>query len=135
MSKSKSIFIVDTPESINGEPPCYYCPLYQTDSDYYYQSYICQNITNEIEDNDNNMWEIYKNCPLKPHQNAIPIEWLHSIMEKQIIFAMNSEMEGTTTVKDGVIHCVSGALACQVLANVIELWEKEKEAEHGKKEN
>lgn len=76
MSKSKSIFIVDTPESINGEPPCYYCPLYQTDSDYYYQSYICQNITNEIEDNDNNMWEIYKNCPLKPHQNAIPIEWI-----------------------------------------------------------
>ena len=76
MSKPKSIFIVDTPESINGEPPCYYCPLYQTDSDYYYQSYICQNITNEIEDNDNNMWEIYKNCPLKPHQNAIPIEWI-----------------------------------------------------------
>ena len=67
--------------------------------------------------------------------DAIPIEWLHSIMEKQLIFAMNSEMEGTTTVKDGVIHCVSGALACQVLANVIELWEKEKEAEHGKKEN
>lgn len=58
---------------------------------------------------------------------AIPVEWLHSIMEKQIIFAMNSEMEGTTTVKDGVIHCVSGALACQVLANVIELWEKENE--------
>ena len=63
---------------------------------------------------------------------AIPIEWLHSIMERQLIFAMNSEMEGTTTVKDGVIHCVSGALACQVLANVIELWEKEKEAEHGR---
>lgn len=57
---------------------------------------------------------------------AIPIEWLHSIMKKQLIFAMNSEMEGTTTVQDGVIHCVSGALACQVLANVIELWEKEK---------
>ena len=58
---------------------------------------------------------------------AIPIEWLHSIMERQLIFAMKSEMEGTTTVKDGVIHCVSGALACQVLANVIELWEKESE--------
>lgn len=56
---------------------------------------------------------------------AIPIEWLHSIMERQLIFAMESEMEGTTTVQDGVIHCVSGALACQVLANVIELWEKE----------
>lgn len=56
---------------------------------------------------------------------AIPIEWLHSIMEKQLIFAMESEMEGTTTVQDGVIHCVSGAVACQVLANVIELWEKE----------
>lgn len=55
----------------------------------------------------------------------IPIEWLHSIMEKQLIFAMESEMEGTTTVQDGVIHCVSGAVACQVLANVIELWEKE----------
>lgn len=56
---------------------------------------------------------------------AIPIEWLHNIMKKQLIFAMNSEMEGTTTVQDGVIHCVSGALACQVVANVIELWEKE----------
>ena len=56
---------------------------------------------------------------------AITIEWLHSIMEKQLIFAMKSEMEGTTTVQDGVIHCVSGALACQVLANVIKLWEKE----------
>lgn len=61
----------------------------------------------------------------KREVEAIPIEWLHSIMEKQIIFAMESEMEGTTTVKDGVIHCVSGALACQVLANIIELWEKE----------
>ena len=59
-----------------------------------------------------------------PTVKAIPIEWLHSIMKKQLIFAMESEMEGTTTVKDGVIHCVSGALACQVLANVIELWEK-----------
>lgn len=58
---------------------------------------------------------------------AIPIEWLHSIMKKQLIFAMKSEMEGTTTVQDGVIHCVSGAVACQVLANVIELWEKENE--------
>lgn len=82
MSKPKSIFIVDTPESINGEPPCYYCPLYQTDSDYYYQSYICQNITNEIEDNDNNMWEIYKNCPLKPHQKAIPVEWIEKFMDR-----------------------------------------------------
>ena len=63
----------------------------------------------------------------QPEVKAIPIEWLHSIMEKQVIFAMNSEMEGTTTVQDGVIHCVSGALACQVLANVIELWEKENE--------
>lgn len=58
---------------------------------------------------------------------AIPIEWLHSIMKRQLIFAMESEMEGTTTVKDGVIHCVSGALACQVLANIIKLWEKENE--------
>lgn len=63
----------------------------------------------------------------KPYRKAIPIEWLHSIMEKQLIFAMESEMEGTTTVQDGVIHCVSGALACQVLANVIELWKKENE--------
>ena len=62
-----------------------------------------------------------------PTVKAIPIEWLHSIMEKQLIFAMNSEMEGTTTVQDGVIHCISGALACQVLANVIKLWEKENE--------
>ena len=62
-----------------------------------------------------------------PTVKAIPIEWLHSIMERQLIFAMKSEMEGTTTVKDGVIHCVSGALACQVLENVIELWEKENE--------
>ena len=59
------------------------------------------------------------------NKNAIPIEWLHSIMERQIIFAMESEMEGTTTVKDGFIHCVSGALACQVLVNVIKLWEEE----------
>lgn len=61
----------------------------------------------------------------QPIVEAIPIKWLHSVMERQIIFAMESEMEGTTTVKDGVIHCVSGALACQVLANVIKLWEKE----------
>lgn len=60
-----------------------------------------------------------------PTVEAITIEWLHSIMKKQLIFAMESEMEGTTTVQDGVIHCVSGALACQVLANVIGLWEKE----------
>ncbi len=60
-----------------------------------------------------------------PTVPAIPIEWLHSIMKRQLIFAMESEMEGTTTVQDGVIHCVSGAVACQVLANVIELWEKE----------
>lgn len=63
-----------------------------------------------------------------PTVKAIPIEWLHSIMERQIIFAMKSEMEGTTTVKDGVIHCISGALACQVLANVIELREKENDS-------
>lgn len=62
-----------------------------------------------------------------PTVEAIPIEWLHSIMKKQLIFAMESEMDGTTTVQDGVIHCVSGALACQVLANVIALWEKENE--------
>lgn len=60
-----------------------------------------------------------------PTVEAIHIWWLHSIMEKQLIFAMESEMEGTTTVQDGVIHCVSGALACQVLSNVIKLWEKE----------
>ena len=75
------------------------------------------------------LWYTFKETVDKtPTVKAIPVEWLHSIMEKQIIFAMNSEMEGTTTVKDGVIHCVSGALACQVLANVIELWEKENEA-------
>lgn len=69
-----------------------------------------------------------ENIDMQPTVKAIPIEWLHSIMEKQLIFAMNNEMEGTTTVKDGVIHCVSGALACQVLANVIKLWKKEHEA-------
>jgi hypothetical protein len=62
-----------------------------------------------------------------PTVQAITVEWLHSIMERQLIFAMESEMEGTTTVQDGVIHCVSGAVACQVLANVIELWKKENE--------
>lgn len=61
---------------------------------------------------------------------AIPIEWLHDIMKRQLIFAMNSEMEGTITVQDGLIHCVSGAVACQVVANVIELWEKENETEN-----
>ena len=60
-------------------------------------------------------------------KQSIPIDWLHSIMKKQLIFAMKSEMEGTVTVQDGVIHCVSGAIACQVLANVIKLWEKENE--------
>lgn len=64
---------------------------------------------------------------LFPTVKAIPIEWLHSIMKKQLIFAMESEMEGKITVQDGVIHCVSGAVACQVLANVIELWEEENE--------
>ena len=77
------------------------------------------------------IWRTIRDCESaveeQPTVKAIPIEWLHSIMERQIIFAMESEMEGTTTVKDGVIHCVSGALACQVLANVIKLWEKENE--------
>ena len=80
---------------------------------YHMKDYVLNQIINDIED--------------QPTVKAIPIEWLLSIMRKQIIFAMESEMEGTTTVKDGVIHCVSGALACQVLANVIELWEKENE--------
>ena len=71
--------------------------------------------------------EIEKWRDSQPTVKAIPIQWLHNIMKKQLIFAMESEMEGTTTVQDGVIHCVSGAVACQVLANVIELWEKENE--------
>lgn len=62
-----------------------------------------------------------------PTVEAIPVEWLYDIMKKQLIFATTSEMEGTTTVQDGVIHCVSGALACQVVVNVIKLWEKENE--------
>ena len=77
------------------------------------------------------IWRTIRDCESaveeQPTVEAIPIAWLHSIMEKQIIFAMESEMEGTTTVEDGIIHCVSGALACQVLANVIKLWEKENE--------
>lgn len=78
-------------------------------------------LTNDLCDDDN----VDKAILNAPTVKAITIEWLHSIMEKQLIFAMESEMEGTTTVHDGVIHCVSGAVACQVLANVIELWEKE----------
>ena len=39
-------------------------------------------------------------------KQSISIEWLHDIMKKQLIFAMSSEMEGTTTVKDGVITAV-----------------------------
>lgn len=78
---------------------------------------------------DEDVTSIFQEGYIKGFENgrkgAIPIEWLHSIMKKQLIFAMNSEMEGTTTVQDGVIHCVSGAIACQVLANVIGLWEKE----------
>lgn len=69
--------------------------------------------------------EVYTILEKHRKKQLIPIEWLHSVMERQLIFAMESEMEGTTTVKDGVIHCVSGALACQVLVNVIKLWEKE----------
>lgn len=73
--------------------------------------------------------DVRNNIDFKGYEvKAIPIEWLHSIMEKQLIFAMESEMEGTTTVIDGIIHCVSGAVACQVLANVIKLWEKESES-------
>ncbi len=72
--------------------------------------------------------DVRNNIDFKGYEvKAITVEWLHSIMKKQLIFAMESEMEGTTTVKDGVIHCISGALACQVLENVIELWEKENE--------
>lgn len=63
--------------------------------------------------------DVRNNIDFKGYEvKAIPIEWLHSIMEKQFIFAMNS---------DGVIHYVSGAIARQVLANVIEIWEKENE--------
>ena len=76
---------------------------------------------------DNALEDLYRQINEAEEIEAIPIEWLHSVMERQIIFAMESEMEGTTTVEDGVIHCVSGALACQVLANVIKLWEKENE--------
>lgn len=77
------------------------------------------------------IWRTIRDCESvveeQPTINAIPIEWLHSIMEKQLIFAMESEMEGTITVEDGILHCFSGAIACQVLANVIKLWEKENE--------
>lgn len=91
-----------------------------------YKQWIIEGRLYYLEDG---AWTFLKEveCELEPYREAIPIEWLHSIMKRQLIFAMSSEMEGTTTVKDGVIHCISGAVACQVVANVIKLWEKENE--------
>lgn len=113
----KAIFITEMPKNCYN---CPYCDVSGGDGDWWC---ILEEQYLPFENSESEERDLC--CPLKPYQKAIPIEWLHSIMERQLIFAMNSEMEGTTTVKDGVIHCVSGALACQVLANVIELWEKE----------
>lgn len=109
----KAILIVEMPKK------CIDCPLVYKEDHFIYR---CKVSEDQVDSNG-----IYCDCPLRPYQETIPIEWLLSIMRKQIIFAMESEMEGNITVQDGVIHCVSGALACQVLANVIKLWEIENE--------
>ena len=78
MSKPKSIFIVDMPESFNGEVPCKHCQMHVAEYDDYYHHYVCQSIRTNISADE---WEIYKNCPLKPYKDFIPIEWIKKYYE------------------------------------------------------
>ncbi len=58
---SKAILIVDEPESIDGEVPCIHCQLFVREYDDYYKHFVCQKVKITYGD----IWEIYKNCPLK----------------------------------------------------------------------
>ena len=57
----KAILIIDMPESLEGEVPCKHCQMHIEFDDYYHH-YICQG--KRIVDDD--LWEIYKKCPLMP---------------------------------------------------------------------
>lgn len=62
-----------------------------------------------------------------PTVEAIPVEWIENGIRADLNFALNDPREGTTEVRDGIVHCISGALAAQVLMNTIALWRKENE--------
>lgn len=62
---------------------------------------------------------------------AIPIEWIEERIRAGINFTLNDPREGTTEERDGIVHCISGAFAAQVLMNTIALWRKE----NGKENN
>lgn len=102
-----AILIVDMPESINGEVPCKHCSLHVAEYDDYYHHYVCQSIRTNISADE---WEIYKNCPLKPYQKAIPIEWMKKFANER---ALNDGM-------DCYWHFWG-----EDLLQMIEQWEKE----------
>ena len=56
---------------------------------------------------------------------AIPVEWLVEVANRGLIFAHNSKNEGKIIDHGGVFHCFSGALAAQVIENLLEAWRKE----------
>lgn len=62
-----------------------------------------------------------------PTVKAIPVEWLKDIARQGLVFAHNDEREGHIIEHDGIFECVSGALAAQVIQNILALWEKENE--------
>ena len=64
-------------------------------------------------------------CVEKYIKNAIPVEWIEQRIRAGINFALNDPREGTTEVRDGLVNCVSGAFAAQVLMNTIALWRDE----------
>lgn len=58
----KSILLIETPKSEEGEVPCKHCQMHVAEYDDYYHHYVCQSIRTNISADE---WEIYKNCPLK----------------------------------------------------------------------
>ena len=64
VKRMKSILIIDTPVSKEGECPCYNCRLKIFDG--YWEKFVCQDIAKVIYNMvDEDFWDIYKNCPLK----------------------------------------------------------------------
>lgn len=62
---------------------------------------------------------------LKCKIDAIPVEWLKDIARQGLVFAHCDEREGHIVEHDGIFECVSGALAAQVIQNILALWEAE----------
>lgn len=67
----KSLLLIETPKSEDGEVPCINCPLRVVEYDDYYHHYVCQSIRAEGNED---MWEIYKKCPLRTLPEKRPIK-------------------------------------------------------------